>query len=133
MKMDKKKITDALANIGIRAVSAPAGAILASVADKIAFIGNLNPYIKGGAKILLGAIIPEIHNKPNDKASVALAAFGAGFAAVGGLDIAKSALPAIVSGVGSANILSGLVVDTDYKMSGQEEEKVGSSNIVGKV
>jgi|GEM_PF-5482826 hypothetical protein len=129
--MDKKKIMDTLANVGIRAAGVSVGVIAGSAIDKIAFIGNLSPYIRGAGKIIIGAILPEIHNKPNDKASLGLASFGAGFTAAGALDIAKTALPAIVSGVVSGDILSGLTVDTDYKVAGDEEKVSGGDNIVG--
>jgi hypothetical protein len=128
MKFNKKKITDVAMNIGVRAVAAPAGAIAASALEKIAFIANLNPWIKGIGKIIIGAAIPEFHNKPNDKMSTGLAAFGAGFSAVGGLDIAKTVMPGLVSGVvsGTENVVNGLTVDTEYST-----EKVGDKEVVG--
>ena len=132
MKVNKAKLTDIAMNVGIRAVAAPAGAIAASALDKIAFVANLNPWLKGIGKIIIGAAIPEFHNKANDKGSIALATFGAAFSGVGGLDIAKQVMPALVSGAGNPDIMSGITVDEDYEHRAADKVS-GKNGVVGGV
>lgn len=134
MKFNKTKMLAIGGNILVRGGGAATGGVAGTLADKLPWFGGLRPLWRGLAKVVVGAAIPEFHNKPNDKLSLFLGSAGAGVAAIGGVDIVKDLAPAVISG--PADIMSGITVDKDYKVEGTEEkvgEVVAGGDVVGRV
>lgn len=126
-----------IAEIGMKAAGVSAGAVLAKFANR--FVPNLNPAIRGGAKIVIGAAVPAFMPK-----SKLVENIGMGMMAVGAVEVAENFVPAMVSGVnenpvaglGASMSNEGLTIDEDYEpdMAGvddDDDDMNGTDDIVG--
>lgn len=81
------------------------GAIAGAYVDKISFVSTLSPMVKGLAKIVVGAIGPQMLGK--GKSAALITGMGDGFIAVGALQFANATLfkanPVTISGLPTLN------------------------------
>jgi hypothetical protein len=97
--------------IAIKTAGISAGAVAAKFADKL--VPNLNPKIKGIGKVVIGAALPAFMAKNKFVENV-----GAGFIAVGAVELAEAFLPAIAGT--NENPMAGIYgeairIDEDYE------------------
>ncbi len=101
--LNKPKKTNKMAKInfqkvGMKVAAVSAGFIAGKMADKIGFVGNLNPYMKGGAKLALGgAAVYFGKGKENLISEV-----GIGIGIAGVMDIFAAVMPSMagMAGIG---------------------------------
>jgi hypothetical protein len=122
----KIKIVD----IAVKAGGVSAGAVLAKFADKL--VPNLNPAIRGAAKIAIGAVVPAFMPKQKFVEHM-----GNGMIAVGAVELAGNFVPAIVSGTNDSpmsGIGSGepMTIDEDYEAglgeADDDDEEMAGAN-----
>ncbi len=110
-KFDFKKI-------GMRIGGVAAGAVGGELLNKIAFVGNLKPALRGGIKIIAGAVLPEFMPK-----QVMLGHIGDGLIAAGAIDTYNGLTSPPVEGLEGIGdqFDDKFVVDNDYDLSGIED------------
>lgn len=96
--------------VALKVVGNVAGATAGAALNKVKFIGDKKPVIRGGIKLALGALLP--HFAKAKPGSVVEAA-GAGMCAIGGLEIINSFIKdetkkLSISGIGDIETLAGL-------------------------
>ena len=111
-KFDFKKI-------GMRVGGVAAGAVAGELVNKVGFIGNMKPALRGGLKIIVGAVIPELMPK-----QAFVGHIGDGMIAAGAIDTYNgltSKTDAPVEGIGDQFTEDQFVVDNDYDVNGIED------------
>jgi hypothetical protein len=114
-------------NIAVNAAGAAAGGAGVLLVNK--FLPNLNPLIRGGAQVLLGAALTELVPAKGNKPSF-VAAAGQGMIGAAVVKTAENLFPAFVSGVD--DIMNGadepIYVDAEYA-----DDVSGIDDVVGAI
>lgn len=115
-------------NIAVTAAGSAAGGAGVLLVNK--FLPNLNPLIRGGAQIVIGAALTELVPAKGNKPSF-VAAAGQGMIGAAVVKTAETLFPAFVSGAGDDimnGIGEGITVDAEYS-----EDVSGIDDVVGEV
>jgi len=83
--------------ITTRALGIGVGAVAGKALNRINFIGDQKPGIRGLIKIVVGAILPEVLGKGKNKSMIENA--GAGIIAIGAVEAVEQIAPDLVKGV----------------------------------
>jgi hypothetical protein len=124
-KFDFKKIA-------MKAAGVSGGAAVGVVSNK--FLGRFDPKIRGGAKILAGAILPEFAPK-----SSFVSDMGAGVIAVGATELLESFAPGLASSPAPVSGIYGdeeYVTDSEYTLSGIDDDNAiagDTDNVIGEI
>ena len=113
-KFDFKKI-------GMRIAGVSAGAVGGELLNKAHVIGNLSPTLRGGIKIVAGAVLPELMPK-----QVFLGHIGDGLIAAGAIDTYNGLTSPPVEGLEGIGdkFDDKFVVDNDYDVQGFDDDPI---------
>jgi hypothetical protein len=117
--------------IAMKAAGVSGGAVIGVASNKL--LGKFDPKIRGGAKILAGAILPEFASK-----SAFVGDMGSGLIAIGAMELAESFIPGLgasapVSGIGSDEEY---ITDNEYNLAGIDDENSiagDPNNVIGEI
>ncbi|MEO5681453.1 MAG: hypothetical protein ABIQ88_02365 [Chitinophagaceae bacterium] len=120
-KIDIKGIALKVGGIG-------AGAYAAVKIDKIAFVGNLSPMVRGIGKVALGALLPVIAKQ---KPGSILEHVGNGLISIGALQLASKFDTSIsIAGLGELPSLGQVYYDEAYTAGVGASSTLGSDDVL---
>lgn len=125
--MAKKKID--FKKVGARVGGAAAGGAGAYGLDKL--FPEMDPRIRAGIKLGVGAIVPEFVPEKNKTLKAAAEGFGSALMGAGGAEMMHALIKPAVEGVGNVGADEEYVVDVDDNVSGNDDALGGDNDALG--